>query len=75
VDLVGQAQPDDTEMGAAKEMAEHDIDRATALKLAKDHLKQDPAYYRKENTDQRTTQNPAYAPGSKAGKGPYQGNL
>jgi hypothetical protein len=73
VDLVGQAQPDDTEMGAAKEMAEHDIDRATALKLAKDHLKQDPSYYKTENLDQRKYQNPAYAPGSKAPKGPMIG--
>ena len=75
VETVGQPQEGDAEIGAAEEMKEHDIDRATALKLAKDHLKQDPAYYRKENTDQRKAQNPAYAPGSKAGKGPYQGNV
>lgn len=67
---------DQLEFGAAQEAQEHpEVGKDMARQIAADHLRMDPAYYRKEQTDQRKYQNPAYDAGSKAGKGPYQGDL
>jgi len=70
---VGTGETDE-QLGFAKEKAEHpELDDSTVMKLVKDHLKSDPAMYRRENLDQRKAQNPAYAPGSKAPSGPMVG--
>jgi len=67
----GQPQGDDLEIGTADEAREHpSFTREQARQIASDHLRQDPAYYR-DPVNQKTQQNPAYAPGSKAGKGPF----
>ena len=64
----------DEQLGFEKEKSEHpSMPDEAVMTLVRDHLKQDPAFYRRENLDRRKDQNPAYAPGSKAPKGPMIG--